>query len=86
MKLNSLLNDRPHPCPLPQGEGETLPAFLGIPATGLTNDAIGYKRTWLKKSSPEGKDTGEGGLPFDGAAPSHPGISNAPANCHVEAT
>src|SRR5271170_1944715 len=36
------------PRPSPPGEGETLPAFLEIPATGLTNDAIGYQRTWPK--------------------------------------
>ena len=53
----------------PSGEGETLPAFLEIPAAGLMNDAIGYQRTWPKKSSPGGEDTGEGGLFVDGAAP-----------------
>jgi hypothetical protein len=39
--------------------------FLETPATGLTNDAIGYQRTGPKKSSPGGENTGEGGLSVD---------------------
>jgi hypothetical protein len=40
------------PQPSPPGEGETLPAFLEIPVTGLANDAIGYQGTWPKNPLP----------------------------------
>jgi hypothetical protein len=49
-----------HPTPV-GGEGETFPASLAILPTGLAGQPIEWLKTQLVKSSPRGKDAGEGG-------------------------
>lgn len=56
-----MLGRSPHPGPLPWGEGETVPALVVKPATGLEATALAYLETrWLfLLPEREGQDEGE---------------------------
>ena len=54
---------RPHPGPLPRGEGEMFAALLQIRAADFTTRCPQDGKRNLVKSSPGGEDLGEGGRP-----------------------
>lgn len=71
-------NARPHPGPLPQGEGESFAGFLKYPATGLVQAAFTNPKSYFGLFSPWGEEAGEGGR--ETKLKNVPGLK-APASC-----